>query len=295
MANETCTRLFAGPFRAVPLACDTGEVRARHEANRSAWNEGAAYYTGRLEQTVEFLRSGGSSLHPIERANLGDLRAWCDTAIHLQCASGEDTLSLWIEGAKRVVGVDISDAHIANARRTSEALAAPAAWVRSDVLDAPHELDATADLVYTGRGALNWLHDLDAWAAVIRRLLKPGGVVHIFDEHPASWLFETDAAGNLMVSTEGYFRYAEASKGWPDTYIGELAMGVEEQSWKYERLWTLADVFTALHGAGLAVEHLGEHPDSYWDDLPNLKPELAGLIPRTFSMMARRPTTIRKD
>jgi len=48
---------------------------------------------------------GGSNLHPIERANLGDLRPWCRAAIHLQCASGRDTLSLWNEGAGRVVGV----------------------------------------------------------------------------------------------------------------------------------------------------------------------------------------------
>jgi hypothetical protein len=68
-----------------------------------------------LEDTLAFLRAGGSNLHPIERTNLGDLRAWCTTAIHLQCASGCDTLSLWNEGVTRVIGIDISDLHIANA------------------------------------------------------------------------------------------------------------------------------------------------------------------------------------
>ena len=74
-------------------------------------------YTAEIEETIAFLAAGGSNLHPVERANLGDLAAWCGTAIHLQCASGRDTLSLWNEGVPQVVGVDISDVHIANARR----------------------------------------------------------------------------------------------------------------------------------------------------------------------------------
>jgi len=58
--------------------------------------------------------------------------------------------------------------------------------VTPKVIGLPYELDSSADLVYTGRGALCWLHDLAAWAAVVARLLKPGGVVHILDDHPVS-------------------------------------------------------------------------------------------------------------
>src|SRR5512146_3287535 len=80
---------------------DEAEVRARHEANRAGWNEGAIHYTHHIQETIAFLRAGGSNLHPIERRNLvgrlGDFYTWCKTAIHLQCASGRDTLSLWVE------------------------------------------------------------------------------------------------------------------------------------------------------------------------------------------------------
>jgi len=263
------------------------EVRARHEANRAAWNEGAVRYTEEIAETIAFLAAGRSNLHPVERANLGDLRAWCDTAIHLQCASGRDTLSLWNEGVPHVMGVDISDVHIANARRISEALNAPARWYRCDILDTPHELDGTADLVYTGRGALCWLHNLDGWAAVIARLLKPGGILSLFDDHPVTWLFEPDAA-ELVSSGIDYFTHAESSQGWPSTYIGELTVPVAQQARKFERLWTLAMVFGALHRAGLIVEHLGEHREPYWDVFPRLKTELKARIPMTFSMIARR-------
>ncbi len=280
-------KIFDLEFTVEPLAHDAEEVCTRHEANRSSWNEGAQRYTEELEKAIEFLRGGKSNLHPIERRNLGDLRTWCETAIHLQCASGRDTLSLWNEGVKRLIGVDISDVHIANARRMAEALNVPAEWYRCDVLNTPHQLDGIADLVYTGRGALCWLHDLDQWAQVIFRLLKPGGVVHLLDDHPVTWLFNPEKE-TYQYADINYFNHCESGQGWGPNYIGELEIPVEQQSRKYERLWPIAEVFQALRGVGLQFEHLGEHPDEYWDSFPNLKPELRGRIPMTFSMMARK-------
>jgi hypothetical protein len=39
----------------------------------------------------------------------------------------------------------------------------------------------------------SWIFDLDAWAHVVARLLKPGGIAHIFDDHPVIWLFDETA------------------------------------------------------------------------------------------------------
>ncbi len=262
-------------------------VRARHESNRAAWNEGAAWYTAQNEAEIAALREGRSNLHPIERRNLGDLRQY-PTAIHLQCASGSDSLSLWLEGVQRVIGVDISDTHIENARMRSAALNAPAEWYRCDVLDTPHELDGTADLVYTGRGAMCWLQDLESHARVVARLLKPGGVYHVLDDHPLTWLFDMDAE-TLRYSGVNYFDHHESSTGWPSSYIGDnLEIPAEKQSRKYEAVWKLSDLFNALTQAGLRVAYIGEHPDPYWDIAPNLKAELRERIPLTFSMLARK-------
>lgn len=272
----------------LPIARTRDEVNQRHESNRKSWNEAAIRYTEEVENTIHFIRTGQSNLHPIERANLGDLSGWCNKAIHLQCASGRDTLSLWVEGVKQVVGVDISDAHIANAIRLTEALNAPASWFRCDILDTPHELDGTADLVYTGRGAITWLHDLEAWANVVHRLLKPGGVFHILDDHPASWLFDPSAE-SLVPSNINYFAHSEVSKGWGSNYIGDLGNPLEKMASKYERLWPISTIFHALTNTGLIIEKLGEHPESYWDYFPNIKPGFQGLIPLTFSIKARKP------
>ena len=273
---------------------DPAAVRARHAANRAGWNEGARHYTTENADTIAFIQHGQSNLHPIERRNLGDLRAWCGVAIHLQCASGRDTLSLLNEGVGRVVGLDISDVHIDNARQISAGLAAlghpvAADWVRCDVLDAPPSLDGTADLVYTGRGALCWLHDLQTHAQVVARLLKPGGVYHVLDDHPFTNLYENES-DSLVFLGISYFGYSEESVGWPSTYIGDtLGIPAEHQSVKYERGWNLMDITNALLGAGLTLEYLGEHPEPYWDKFPHLKPELVGRLPLTFSIRARKP------
>jgi SAM-dependent methyltransferase len=285
--SDTFQSALGTRFQAKPPASNDGEVRERHSANREAWNEGAEGYTRNLEPTLADLRARKSSLHPIERANLGNLRDWCHTAIHLQCASGEDTLSLWLEGAQQVVGVDISDVHIQNAEYLSNALDAPAQWYCCDILDTPEQLNGSADLVYTGQGALCWLHDLDGWAAVIARLLKPGGMLHLLDDHPITWLFEMDA-NSLVASGLDYFHHTEVSQSWAASYLGDLGRPVEQHAKKYERLWPIADVFQALRRAGLQIEQFGEHSEQYWDNFPNLPAELRARIPNTFSLVARR-------
>lgn len=275
-------------FTPVQPPTDDREIRQRHQSNRLSWNEAAADYTAGLDDAIASLRRGESSLHPIERANIGHFLPTCERAIHLQCASGRDTLSLLIEGVKNVVGVDISDSHITNAQRMTDALGANACWHCCDVLDTPNELDGTADLVYTGRGALCWLQDLRQWGAVVHRLLKPGGIAHVLDDHPVLWLFDQESP-EYRYSGLDYFDHNELSRGWPSSYINSIKTPMHEQAAKYERAWPLSDVFTALREAGLHVEHLGEHREGYWDSLPNLRPELIGKVPLTFSMLARKP------
>src|SRR6266550_2252780 len=172
MADEPAT-----PNVRPATAAEAADPRAMHAANRAAWDEAAERYEGWLDEAVALIRAGGSNLFGVEHDLIGDLRAGAGTrrAIHLQCAAGRDTLSLWNLGAQEVVGVDISPRMLALAARLTAATGAPARWIEADVLDTPHELDGTADLVYTGRGSLLWLQDLDGWAAVVARLLSPQG------------------------------------------------------------------------------------------------------------------------
>lgn len=265
-------------------------IQEMHLSNRAAWNEAAAHYADSLDEQIQFLRNGGTSFEPPEYPYLRYLGDWCGRAIHLQCAGGTDTLSLWNLGAKEVVGVDISDDMIAVARAKSDALNAPATWLCCDILDTPHELDGTADLVYTGRGALNWLHDMDGWAAVVSRLLAPGGRLYVFDGHPLTWVWDPEASELRLDPIYGdYFQTAaQANQGWGPTYVGELAKPKEELSRKYESQKTFSQILSPLLQAGLRLERLEEHAETYWDQFPNLPKEMVAKLPNTFSLLMRK-------
>lgn len=267
---------------------ERADVSAMHVANRAAWEEAAERYEGWFDEAVELIRAGGSNLFPIEEALIGDLRGRCRRAVHLQCAGGRDTLSLWNLGADEVVGIDFSPRMLELAARLSEAVGAPARWIEADVLEAPHELDGTADLVYTGRGAIMWLHDLDGWAAVVHRLLSPSGRFVLFDGHPAEWLFDVGPGGRWVATDYDYFAGPEASKGWEPGYIDRLSVADDDQHWKFARAWTIGEVVTALRRAGIDVIELAEHPVDWWGGHKDVRPEERGRIPLSFSIVGAR-------
>jgi SAM-dependent methyltransferase len=264
--------------------------RNRHKETGAAWNVAAAIYERDEEDDITLLRSGSNSLLSPERRFLHDLNIWCERAIHLQCAGGTDTLSLWKMGAGEVVGVDISEKMIAVAQRKSKVLCAPARWYCCDVLDTPHELDNSADLVYTGRGALPWIMDIQAWAGVVARVLKPGGRLYVFEGHPLDWVWDMGATTYQLSSQTGnYFSEAVVTdRGWPlfSDPIQEHAN--KDRFHVHERQWTLGEIMNSLIETGLRLERFEEHRDLFWNQFPHLPAELLGRLPHTFSLLMRK-------
>ncbi len=267
---------------------ERADVRGMHASNRLAWDEAAERYEGWFDEALDLIQTGGTNLFPEEVALIGDLRGRCRRAIHLQCAGGRDTLSLWNAGAEEVVGIDFSPRMLVLARRLTAATGAPARWIESDVLDIPHDLDGTADLLYTGRGSLMWLADLDAWAAVLHRLLSPTGRLVLFEGHPAEWLFDVSEDGHWIATDYDYFGGPEASRGWAPGYIDHLSIPDGEQHWKFARAWTLGEIVTAIARAGLTIVELAEHPVDWWGGHDDVAPQERGRIPLSFSIVASR-------
>lgn len=264
-------------------------MREQHDETGRAWDVTAAIYERGVEPDIALLRAGGTTLLAPERRALHDLGDWCGRAIHLQCAGGTDTLSLWKAGAAEVVGIDISPRMVAVAQRKGEELAAPASWHCCDVLDAPPALDGTADLVYTGRGALPWQSDLEAWARVVFRLLRPGGRLFVFEGHPLDWAWDTEAdTFQLDPRSGGYFADASRSDRWPMTSDAVQKHPKRETLRAHEHQWTLGDIVNALVGTGLRLERLEEHPDLYWNQFPHMGAETAARLPHTFSLLMRK-------
>jgi len=255
------------------------DISAIHQETGAFWNEIADTYDDESEST-KFLRSGGNFLFEAEQQILGDLSAWCERAIHLQCSHGNDALSLLRQGAASVVGVDISEQLLAIARRKTQALRASAAWYCSDILQTPAPLNRTANLVYTGKGALCWMMDIAAWANVAARLLAPQGRLFIFEAHPLDWVWDTRAAEYTFDPEHGsYF-----SERFRETLFSRVT-----QATPRSRQWTLGQIVNSIIGAGLTIEHLSEYPMPFWNQFPNIPAEMLDRLPHTFALMARKP------
>jgi SAM-dependent methyltransferase len=256
------------------------DILATHHETGVFWNEIAHWYGERDEsESIDFLRRGGSYLHRHEQTLLGDLTPWCGRAIHLQCSHGNDALSLLRQGAAEVVGVDISERLLAVARRKTLALDAPATWHHCDVLLTPEDLNGTADLVYTGKGALCWMMDLDAWAAVAARLLKPGGRLFLYESHPLDWVWDTESQDYVLDQQYGnYF-----SEEFRERLFSETSATPRH------RQWPLGRIVNTVIGSGLVLDQLNEHPEPFWGQFPNIPPETLHRLPHTFSLLAHKP------
>ena len=257
------------------------DSQAIHRETGAFWDSIADWYGERDEaECIAHLRAGGSYLYENERTLLGDLSPWCKRAIHLQCSHGNDALSLLRQGASEVVGVDISERLLAVARRKAQALSANASWHLCDILQAPATLDGTADLLYTGKGALCWMTDLKAWAQVVARLLAPGGRLFIYESHPLDWVWDTEATGYVLDPQHGdYF-----SEKFRHRLFSE-----DTGATPHYRQWTLAQVINQVIGAGLPIERLEEFPEPFWDQLPSIPAQTLARLPHTFALMARKP------
>ncbi len=83
------------------------------------------------------------------------------------------------------MGLDFSTSAIEIATQLAADCHLPGEFVCADVYEAPEAFGGRRfDIVYTGIGALGWLPDLDTWASVVHRLLRPGGVLYLVEIHP---------------------------------------------------------------------------------------------------------------
>jgi SAM-dependent methyltransferase len=258
------------------------------ELNRAMWDERVPIHVGSDYYDVEGFLAGRSELRAFERDELGDVTG--RSLVHLQCHFGLDTLSWAREGAQ-VAGLDFSEPAIAAARDVAARAGIEADFVAADVYDAPQALGGRRfDVVYTGLGALNWLPDIEAWAKVVTDLLAPGGHLYLVEFHP---LTNTVFAEESLDLKYPYFTDVPFQWDEPGTYADLTAKTEHNRSIEFQH--TLADIVTAVAGAGLRVEWLHEHEHTLFERWPFLErhedrtyrlPAGTPSLPLMFSLLA---------
>ena len=262
-------------------------------ANLANWNTRAALHVRDETGTYDMagFLAGRDTLHPIEAAEIGDVRG--KRIAHLQCHFGQDSLSLARRGAA-VVGLDFSPVAVAAARDLAARTGLSAAFVEADVYEARERLEGGFDLVYVTWGTICWLPDIRRWGGVVASLLKPGGQLYLADSHPSALVLD-EREGRLETAfawrtpAERPDRFVESQ-----SYTGDA---FPEPSESFNWIHPLSDVIGSLIAAGLRLDFLHEHEALPYRLYASMVPADSGLyrlpesmvpIPLAFSLRATK-------
>src|SRR6185437_12772740 len=113
-----------------------------------------------------------------------------------------------------------------------------------------------------------------AWAGEAARLLRPGGHLFVYEQHPAAVLWSWDADQARIRGDRDYFARSHVNDSFP-------AGGAVE--WQ----WTLGDLVTAVVGAGLEIVSLTEYPEPFWRMGGVTAAAWDGRLPNSFALLAR--------
>lgn len=259
------------------------------EINRKSWNTKTDIHIKSEFYDVKGFLNGRSSLNEIELELLGDIKG--KSILHLQCHFGQDTISLARLGAK-VTGVDLSDKAITRAKEFAQQTntGTDTEFICCDIYDLPKHLDKSFDIVFTSYGTIGWLPDLDKWAAIISRFLKPKGKFVFAEFHPVVWMFDDDFE-------KVDYEYLN-SGAIVETYSGSYA----EKEAKIEQEYVMwnhgtSEVINSLIANNITIEAFNEYdysPYNCFNKTIEFEPQkfrikhLGKKIPMVFSLLGKK-------
>ncbi|WP_305787072.1 class I SAM-dependent methyltransferase [Symbioplanes lichenis] len=236
-------------------------------ANRTAWDN--AYQHSYVAPT------GEPALLAAEHDLLRDILATRPMVVHPQSGNGQDDIALARAGARTVIGIDYSAVTVRETRRRAVAAGAACCYLLGTVPGVPLA-DSCADLVYTGKGALIWMPDIDAWAREMARLVRPGGHLFVYESHPATELWTREPDRVRIRPDRSYFGRSFVCDD--DSFPAHGAV-----MWQ----WTLGRTVTAVVRAGLEIRHLEEYPEPFWRMGGIDSTAFQGRLPNSFALLAR--------
>ena len=135
-----------------------------------------------------------------------------------------------------------------------------------------------------------WMIDLEAWARVVERLLRPNGKVMIFEGHPLDnlWQRELDSFCLLPDGASYFSTNPNENPGFPASVIIRETNDQTGRPKMLEQHWRPGEVISALVSTGLKYVHFDEYPDLFWNQFENVSKETAGRLPHTYSVLMKK-------
>jgi len=257
------------------------------EINRQSWNNRTDSHLKSEFYDLDGFLKGKSSLNEIELNLFADIKG--KTILHLQCHFGQDTISLSRLGAT-VTGIDLSDKAIESAKQIAKDTNSNAKFICCDIYDLPNHLDEKFDFVFTSYGTIGWLPDLDKWAKIISKFLKPNGQFIFVEFHPVVWMFDDnfDKIGYRYFNSGAIIETENGTYADKDAEITQSSV-----NWNHG----LSEVVNSLIKNGLEIKSFDEFdysPYNCFNNTIEFEPNkyriehLENRIPMVYSITATR-------
>ena len=237
-------------------------------ANKRAWNEAAERHRAheQFQALLDgFATPGFSMLDETLTGRLKGLGLEGKTVAQLCCNNARELLSMKNLGAASVTGFDFSGAFLAQARELAAAGDIDAELVQTEIAKIPADHDSRFDLALVTIGVLGWMPDLAEFFATARRVLKPGGHLVIYEDHPILNMYDMLNMDDLedgqpaapILPDESYFRSAPYKSDDGLDYWGNTVYDATTCYWIFHKM---SDVVMGVVRAGFTLEDFEEFP-----------------------------------
>ena len=264
---------------------DTLSAQQAIASNKAAWNESAAHHKAGApwqKLLAAVAERGFNCLDPTLTALLQQVGISGRDAVQLGCNNGRESLSLYGLGANRVVGVDQSDAFLAQAAELASRSPHNPEFIETDIHHLPEHLLGRFDVALIIIGVLNWMPDIALFMRHVASTLKEGGTLVIYETHPFLEVFDPEAA-NPMLPVTSYFRREPFVQHEAIVYEGTSDDATAASYWFVH---TFGEVISAAIAAGLQISHLQEYPHSNREELYDRYENQSAQLPMCYTLTA---------
>ncbi len=234
------------------------------DANREAWNEVTPIHRKhrQIDLKLKFREKGYSTLDSTITDKLKEIGLKNKTVAQVFCNNGRELLSMINLGAVSGVGFDISDEAIKEADELKAISGLSAEFVRTDVYDIDNDYSNRFDLVFLSIGGLVWAPDLDGAFVRIAALLKPGGHLVIYDEHPFYYMLacEDEEGFDHKFPEKPIYSYFKTDPWISNSGIDYIGKTTYKAKTNYNFTHKFSDLINAIAKQGIIISELQEYP-----------------------------------
>jgi 2-polyprenyl-3-methyl-5-hydroxy-6-metoxy-1,4-benzoquinol methylase len=256
-------------------------------ANRAAWDASAPLHeAGETWQRLlaEVAKADFSTFDETLRETLEDVGVVGKRVVQVCCNNGREVLSLSAMGAKTVLGIDQSDAFLAQARKLAHLSGRKCDFLCADIYELPQDTPGDFDLGLITIGVLNWMPDLKRFFDAVSGLLARDGVLVIYETHPFLEMFDPTSADPFSPS-QSYFDRGPHANEDTITYDGSDG-GQGPVSWWFSH--TMGEIVSAAVAAGLKLERFNEYPHSNRETEFDIYEDRKVQIPMCYTLVLRK-------